>query len=89
MAGDPGESAREPFSDALGGEVTRSFRVSGPSVMFSDAIGVMLLAHDYYRRLKRPIGGARRESQALGTRLAHASRRSGGPRDREGAGAFL
>jgi hypothetical protein len=34
--------------------------------MFSDAIGVMLLTHDHYRRFtQRPIGDARRESQAL------------------------
>ena len=36
------------------------------SVMFSDAIGVMLLTHDHYRQFtQRPIGDARRESQAL------------------------
>jgi hypothetical protein len=34
--------------------------------MFSDAIGVMLLTHDHYRQFtQRPIGDARRESQAL------------------------
>ena len=36
------------------------------SVMFSDAIGVMLLTHDHYRQFtQRPIGNARRESQVL------------------------
>lgn len=36
------------------------------SIMFSDAIGVMLLTHDHYRQFtKRPIGDARRESHAL------------------------
>jgi predicted lactoylglutathione lyase len=35
-------------------------------VMFSDAIAVMLLTHERYRQFtKRPIGDARRESQAL------------------------
>jgi predicted lactoylglutathione lyase len=34
--------------------------------MFSNAIGVMLLTHDRYRHFtKRPIGDARRHSQAL------------------------
>jgi hypothetical protein len=36
------------------------------SLMFSDAIGVMLLTHDHYRGFtQRPIGDARRESHAL------------------------
>ena len=42
---------------------------SGPrssSLMFSDAIGVMLLTHDHYREFtKRPIGDARRDSHTL------------------------
>ncbi len=34
--------------------------------MFSEAIGVMLLMHGHYRQFtQRPIGDARRESQAL------------------------
>jgi hypothetical protein len=34
--------------------------------MFSDAIVVMLLTHEHYRQFtQRPIGDARRESQAL------------------------
>jgi uncharacterized protein len=34
--------------------------------MYSDAIGVMLMTHDRYRQFtQRPIGDARRESQAL------------------------
>jgi uncharacterized protein len=36
------------------------------SVMLSDAIGVMVMTHDRYRQFtQRPIGDARRESQAL------------------------
>jgi predicted lactoylglutathione lyase len=35
-------------------------------MMFSDTIGVMLLTHEHYRQFtQRPIGDARRESQAL------------------------
>ena len=35
-------------------------------LMFSDAIGLMLLTHDHYRQFtQRPIGDARCESQAL------------------------
>ena len=34
--------------------------------MFSDAISVMLLTHEHYRQFtQRPIGDARRDSQAL------------------------
>jgi predicted lactoylglutathione lyase len=34
--------------------------------MFTDAIGVMLLTRDHYREFtKRPIGDARRDSQAM------------------------
>ena len=35
-------------------------------MMLSDTIGVMLLTHEHYRQFtQRPIGDARRESQAL------------------------
>jgi predicted lactoylglutathione lyase len=52
---------------ALGGEVNPQFSGQQSSaVMFSEAIGVMLLTHDHYRQFtQRPIGDARRESQAL------------------------
>ncbi len=60
-------AASTPFYVALGGEVNPRFSgEQASSVMFSDAIGVMLLTHDHYRRFtQRPIGDARRESQAL------------------------
>ena len=52
---------------ALGGELNPQFsNDQASSVMFSDAIGVMLLTHDHYRQFtQRPIGDARRDSQAL------------------------
>ncbi|HXA25878.1 MAG TPA: VOC family protein [Acetobacteraceae bacterium] len=52
---------------ALGGEVNPQFSGEhSSSVMFSDAIGVMLLTHEHYRQFtQRPIGDARRDSQAL------------------------
>src|SRR5579864_8636598 len=52
---------------ALGGELNPQFsNDQASSVMFSEAIGVMLLTHEHYRRFtQRPIGDARRESQAL------------------------
>jgi uncharacterized protein len=52
---------------ALGGEVNAQFSGEhSSSLMFSDAIGVMLLTHEHYRDFtKRPIGDARRDSQAL------------------------
>jgi uncharacterized protein len=55
------------FYVALGGEVNRQFSGErSTSIMFSDAIGVMLLTHDHYRDFtKRPIGDARRDSRAL------------------------
>lgn len=55
------------FYVALGGKVNPQFSGErSTSLMFSDAIGVMLLTHDHYREFtKRPIGDARRESQAL------------------------
>lgn len=60
-------AAASTFYVALGGEVNPQFSDDrAKSVMFSDAIGVMLLTHERYRQFtKRPIGDARRESQAL------------------------
>jgi hypothetical protein len=55
------------FYTALGGTVNPQFSgEKSTSLMFSDAIGVMLLTHDHYREFtSRPIGDARRDSQAL------------------------
>ena len=55
------------FYVALGGQVNEQFSdEQAISVMFSEAIGVMLLTHERYGTFtKRPIGDARRESQAL------------------------
>src|SRR6202158_5601367 len=55
------------FYVALGGTVNPQFSgEQSTSLMFSDAIGVMLLTHDHYRQFtQRPIGDARRESQTL------------------------
>ena len=52
---------------ALGGELNPQFsNDQASSVMFSDAIVVMLLTHEHYGQFtQRPIGDARRESQAL------------------------
>lgn len=60
-------AAATAFYVALGGTVNPKFSdAQASSVMFSDAIGVMLLTHDRYRGFtRRPIGDARRESQAL------------------------
>jgi predicted lactoylglutathione lyase len=60
-------AASTAFYVALGGEVNAQFSdEQATSVMFSDAIGVMLLTHDRYRQFTlRPIGDARRDSQAL------------------------
>jgi predicted lactoylglutathione lyase len=60
-------AASTAFYIALGGKLNPRFSGErSSSVMFSDAIGVMLLTHDHYRRFtQRPIGDARRESQAL------------------------
>jgi uncharacterized protein len=60
-------SASTAFYVALGGEVNAEFSdEQATSVMFSDAIGVMLLTHDRYRQFtQRPIGDARRDSQML------------------------
>jgi len=59
--------ASTAFYVALGGTVNPQFSDDkATSVMLSDAIGVMLLTHERYRDFtKRPIGDARRESQAL------------------------
>jgi hypothetical protein len=55
------------FYEALGGKTNPQFSdARSTCVMFSDAIGVMLLTHERYGEFtKRPIGDARRESQAL------------------------
>ena len=55
------------FYVALGGTPNPQFSDDhAKSVMFSDAIGVMLMTHERYRQFtQRPIGDARRESQAL------------------------
>jgi len=60
-------AASTAFYVALDGEVNAQFSDEHTtSVMFSDTIGVMLMTHDRYRRFtKRPIGDARRDSQAL------------------------
>lgn len=60
-------AASRAFYVALGGTVNPQFSdEQATSLMFSDAIGVMLLTHDRYRQFtKRPIGDARRESQAM------------------------
>ena len=59
--------ASTAFYVALGGEVNPQFSgEQSTSLMFSDSIGVMLLTHDHYRQFtQRPIGDARKESQAL------------------------
>jgi predicted lactoylglutathione lyase len=60
-------AASTAFYVALGGAVNPQFSGErSTSLMFSEAIGVMLLTHDHYRDFtKRPIGDARRDSQAL------------------------
>jgi uncharacterized protein len=60
-------SASTEFYVALGGEVNPQFSDDrAKAVLFSDAIGVMLLTHERYRDFTaRPIGDARRESQTL------------------------
>jgi predicted lactoylglutathione lyase len=60
-------AASTTFYVALGGTVNPQFSGErSSSLMFSDAIGVMLLTHDHYCDFtKRPIGDARRDSQAL------------------------
>jgi predicted lactoylglutathione lyase len=60
-------AASTAFYVALGGTVNPQFSgENSSSLMFSDSIGVMLLTYDHYRMFtQRPIGDARRESQAL------------------------
>ena len=60
-------AAATAFYVALGGQVNPQFSDdAAKSVMFSDAIGVMLMTHARYQTFtKRPIGDARRESQTL------------------------
>ena len=60
-------AASTPFYVALGGTVNPQFsNDQAACVMLSEAIGVMLLTYDHYRQFsQRPIGDARRESQAL------------------------
>ena len=59
--------ASTTFYAALGGTMNPQFSGDQSScMMFSDAIGVMLLTHEHYGRfIQRPIGDARRESHAL------------------------
>lgn len=60
-------AASTAFYLALGGTLNPKFSgEKSSSIMFSDAIGVMLLTYDHYRQFtQRPIGDAGRESQAL------------------------
>lgn len=55
------------FYEAIGGALNPQFsNEQASSLMFSDAIGVMLLTHEHYAQFTaRPIGDARRESQML------------------------
>jgi uncharacterized protein len=59
--------ASTAFYTALGGALNLQFSGEKSScMMFSDTISVMLLTHEHYRQFtQRPIGDARRESQAL------------------------
>jgi predicted lactoylglutathione lyase len=60
-------AASTAFYVALGGAVNAQFSdEQATCLMFSEAIGVMVMTHDRYRQFtQRPIGDARRESQAL------------------------
>jgi predicted lactoylglutathione lyase len=60
-------AASTAFYVALGGEVNQQFSGEQSTMLkFSGEINVMLLTHDHYRQFtQRPIGDARRESQAL------------------------
>ena len=60
-------TASTAFYKALGGTVNPQFSGDKSSCMvLSDTIFVMLLTHEHYRQFtQRPIGDARRESQAL------------------------
>jgi uncharacterized protein len=55
------------FYETLGGKVNPQFSSADTKcLMLSEAINVMLLTHDRYASFtKRPIGDARKESQAL------------------------
>ena len=59
--------ASTAFYIALGATLNPQFSGEKSScMMFSDTIGVMLLTHEHYRQFtQRPIGDARRESQAM------------------------
>lgn len=59
--------ASTAFYTALGGTLNPQFSgEKAACMMLSDAIVVMLLTHEHYRQFtQRPIGDARRESQAL------------------------
>jgi uncharacterized protein len=59
--------ASTAFYVALGGKLNPQFSGEQAScMMLSDTIFVMLLTHEHYRQFtQRPIGDARRESQAL------------------------
>jgi hypothetical protein len=56
-------TASTKFYIALGGTLNPQFsNDQASSIMFSDAIGVMLLTHDHYRQFtQRPIGDAARQ----------------------------
>lgn len=60
-------AASTAFYVALGGEVNPQFSgEQSTSLMFSDAIGVMLLTHEHYRQFtQRPVGDARQQSYAM------------------------
>jgi hypothetical protein len=60
-------AAATTFYKALGGTLNPQFSGADSSaIMLSDTINVMLLTYDHYRQFtQRPIGDARRESQAL------------------------
>jgi predicted lactoylglutathione lyase len=59
--------ASTAFYEALGGRLNSQFsNAQTASIQLSEAIVVMLLKHERYASFtKRPIGDARRESQAL------------------------
>ncbi len=63
----PDLAASTRFHPAPGGALNPQFSgETSSSLMFSDAIGVMLLTHGHYAEFtSRPIGDARRESQTL------------------------
>ncbi len=94
--------ASTAFYTALGGALNPQFSGEKSScMMFSDTIGVMLLTHEHYRQFtQRPIGDARRESQALlalsvdsrdavNATLAQATERGRRRRPEPGAGSRL